>query len=289
MADPVSKPVGGAGGAARVGGADGPSGGPRRASPEAVRGAMDRATPGAVRAEGQRVGGPESGFEAPPGVREGIAGAAVAGRSYGAIDPTNGRGINDARYTPKVLEQARPDRLTLRPDHHGFSPLVDNAAREAQSFAFRGNDGRMHAGVEVPGALRGQPGTFEYIVKPNGQDINHRLFKPEGQAPTIPRDAIVPGTNALRALGRGAVVAGAVMDVAEIATSPTPVRTAVEKAGGWGGSLAAGSLAAQAATPLLAGGPWGAAGYGAVVLGAGIAGYFGGEAATRAALGWLGF
>jgi hypothetical protein len=147
----------------------------------------------------------------------------------------------------------------------------------------------MHAGVEVPGALRGQPGTFEYIVRPNGQDINHRLFRPEGQPPTIPRDAIVPGTNALRVVGRGAAFVGAAMDVAEIAQSPTPVRTAVEKAGGWGGSLAAGGLAAQAATPLLAGGPWGAAGYGAVVLGAGVAGYFGGEAATRAALGWLGF
>jgi hypothetical protein len=209
------------------------------------------------------------------------AASGVAADRYGRIDPTNGRGIRGTEYTPKVQAQM------ARGDFHGFPNLVDRAAGDTRSFAFRGNDGQIRAGVEAPGSINNRPGNFQYIVEPNGRDVNHRLFVGDNMKNSIPRESIIRGTNAARLAGRALLPAAIAMDAYQIATSNDKPRTAVEKAGGWAGSLALGGAAAQAAAPLLAGGPAGWVGYGAVVLGASALGYFGGEAAASRAYSWL--
>jgi hypothetical protein len=80
--------------------------------------------------------------------------------------------------------------------------------------------------------------------------------------------------------GRTLLVVGAAMDLYEVYNAQNKPKTIVEKAGAWGASMGAGAVAAKAASPLLAGGPWGWAGYGAIVVGASVGGYFvGGEVA----------
>src|SRR5262249_33651712 len=162
--------------------------------------------------------------------------------------------------------------------------MVDEAAKNTKSFAFKSGDGTIVSGVEVEGAKNGKPGTYEYIVDKNG-NINHRLFAKEG-ANTIPREAIISATNAARVVGRLALPAAAGMEASTIATSDNKVRTATEKAGAWAGSMALGGTAAELASPLLAFGPPGWIGYGATVLGAGAVGYFGGESLTNRLYTW---
>jgi hypothetical protein len=209
------------------------------------------------------------------------AAAGVAADRYGRIDPTNGRGIQGTQPTPKVQAQMG------RPDYHGFPSLVDEAAKKTPSFAFRGNDGAIRAGVEAPGTFNGKPGTYQWIVEPNGKNVNHRLFVGEGMKNSIPKSAVIPGTNAARIAGRALLPVAVGMDAYQIATSNDKPRTAVEKGGAWAASLAASGATAQAAAPLLAAGPVGWVGYGAAVLGAGAVGYFGGGELAKRAYSWL--
>lgn len=215
-------------------------------------------------------------------------GATMGVRQYGNLDPTKGKGINGAQYTPKVEQQMRQSPVTGQaPDkHHGFPSLVDEAAKQAKSQPFVSGDGKVRSLVEVPGQVGTKPGNFEYITDKNG--INHRHFAENGR-PAVDPQSKIQGVGAMRALGRVAVPAGLAMDAADVLKSNTPVKTAVEKAAGWGGAAAAASSVGSLATPLLAGGIPGAIGYGAAVLGAGALGYFGGEAAMSKALGWLGY
>jgi hypothetical protein len=202
-------------------------------------------------------------------------------RQYGHIDPTNGRGINGTQMTPKVQAQLGRDA------YHGFPRGVDTLGQEARSFAFRGGDGQIRAGVEAPGTLNGKGGNYQWMVEPNGRDVNHRLFVADGNKNTIPRSSIINGTNAARVAGRVLLPVAAGMDLAAIATSNDVPRTATEKAGAWTGSLALGGLAAKAAAPMLAAGPVGWVGYGVTVIGAGALGYFGGEQLAGRAYSWL--
>ncbi len=282
------------GGRNALGGAD-PVGGAERATPQ-----VGERLGGAERAEiGRAVDG--VGAERVVGAAKGITngdvgdaladtgkGAAVGALQYGRIDPTNGRGINGGTYTDKVQSQMRQSPVTgaAADRHHGFPSAVDDAARGARSQPFVSGDGKIRSLVEVPGAVNGKAGNFEYITNRDGS-INHRTFMENGRA-TVPEGARIPGTGALRALGRVAAPIGIAADVYDVANSPTPVKTAVEKAAGWGGAAASAGIVGTAAAPLLAGGVPGAIGYGAAVIGAGAIGYFGGEAAARRVMGWFG-
>lgn len=56
--------------------------------------------------------------------------------------------------------------------------------------------------------------------------------------------------------------------------------------GSWAGSLAAGGIAAEEASPLLVTGPWGWLAYGVIVGGAGAIGYFVGGEVTETIYEW---
>jgi hypothetical protein len=73
------------------------------------------------------------------------------------------------------------------------------------------------------------------------------------------------------------------VDTYEAYNAENRPKAPTEKAGAWGASIEAGRAAANVASPLLAGGPWGWAAYGGIVLGASVGGYFAcGEAAETA-------
>jgi hypothetical protein len=86
--------------------------------------------------------------------------------------------------------------------------------------------------------------------------------------------------------GRLFLVVGIGLDAYEVYQAENKPKTITKKAGAWAGSLAAGGAAAEVASPLLAGGPWGWAGYGATVLVAGGAGYFVGGEVTETIYEW---
>ncbi|HYF63883.1 MAG TPA: hypothetical protein VD886_13770, partial [Herpetosiphonaceae bacterium] len=86
--------------------------------------------------------------------------------------------------------------------------------------------------------------------------------------------------------GRLLLVVGIGLDAYEVYTAENKPKTITKKAGAWAGSLAAGGVAANAASPMLAGGPWGWAAYGGTVLVAGGAGYFVGGEITETIYEW---
>lgn len=70
-------------------------------------------------------------------------------------------------------------------------------------------------------------------------------------------------------------------DVYEIYQSNFSTRTITSKVGSWSTSIMASTSAAEYASPLLYGGPWGWVGYGAIVIGAGVGGYIVGQEVTE--------
>lgn len=87
--------------------------------------------------------------------------------------------------------------------------------------------------------------------------------------------------------GRILLVIGLAMDAYEVYYAENRLKTFTQKVGGWSASFLAGGVAAKAASPLLAGGPWGWLGYVLIVAGAGVAGYLTGETVTKAVYEWV--
>jgi RHS repeat-associated protein len=101
--------------------------------------------------------------------------------------------------------------------------------------------------------------------------------------------AIKVGGKAFRYVkfgGRLLLVVGIAFDAYEIYESDFSPKVITKKAGAWGGSLAAGGVAAEWASPLLGGGPYGWAGYGIIVGGAAVGGYFLGGEVTETIYEW---
>jgi hypothetical protein len=97
------------------------------------------------------------------------------------------------------------------------------------------------------------------------------------------------GGRAFRLLkwgGRIFLVIAIAADAYEIYEAENKAKTITKKAGAWTGATLAGGAAATKASPLLAGGPWGWAGYGAIVGGAGILGYIAGGEITETIYEW---
>ncbi len=86
--------------------------------------------------------------------------------------------------------------------------------------------------------------------------------------------------------GKALLVVGVAVDVYEVYTAENKAKTITEKVGAWSASLAAGGAVSEAATPLLAAGPWGWLGYGVAVVGAGAVGYFVGGEVTKTIYEW---
>lgn len=87
--------------------------------------------------------------------------------------------------------------------------------------------------------------------------------------------------------GRILLVIALAADAYEIYEANFAPKVITKKVGAWAGSLGAGGVAASEASPLLAGGPWGWAGYVLIVGGAGIGGYFAGGAVTETIYEWV--
>lgn len=86
--------------------------------------------------------------------------------------------------------------------------------------------------------------------------------------------------------GRILLVVAVAADIYELYEADFAAKEVAKKTGAWGGSLAAGAVAGEAASPLLATGPWGWLAYGVIVVGAGAGGYFLGEAAAETIYEW---
>ena len=215
------------------------------------------------------------------------AAAAKAAQAWSRLDPTGGRGLRGVEYTSKVIDQMRLDPKTALPDNHGFPRIVDTHARHGKSFAFRGGDGVIRGGIELPGGYNGKSGKFQWIVEPGGKKSNHRIFVPKGKPGQIPTKAIIPGTQAARVAGRVMLPLAVAADSYEIATAENKPKKAAEKAGAWATSMGATAVAAKAASPLLAGGPPGWVGYGAVVLGTGVVSYAAGSEIGKGIYNWF--
>ena len=210
-----------------------------------------------------------------------------AAQAWGNLDPTKGRGLAGVEYTPKVHGQMRLNPTTALPDNHGFPRMVDSHARSGKSFAFTGGDGKIRGGIELPGAYNGRDGKFQWIVEQGGKKSNHRVFVPKGKPGQIPRNAIIPGTGVARVAGRVMLPLAVAADSYEIATAENKPQKAAEKAGAWATSMGATAVAAKAASPLLAGGPPGWVGYGAVVLGTGVVSYAAGSKIGKGIYNWF--
>jgi hypothetical protein len=86
--------------------------------------------------------------------------------------------------------------------------------------------------------------------------------------------------------GRALLVIGLAVDAYEVYRAESKTKAITKKVGAWSASLGLGGAAAEEASPLLAAGPWGWAGYALVVGGAGVAGYFIGEEVTETVYKW---
>ena len=91
--------------------------------------------------------------------------------------PTNSSGvksvknpIEDIKYTSKVEGQMLED---IR---HGFPSMIDDiAAQSGKVGKIVGDDGVERIIVELPGAINGESGVFQWIIDSNSL-CNHRLF-----------------------------------------------------------------------------------------------------------------
>jgi len=95
------------------------------------------------------------------------------------VNPINNKSLiqpkdffKDAEYSDKVKAQMSDQTDT----YHAFSESVDAFAADGTVTPIQGADGKLYYRLDIPGAINGQPGTFEYIRGPGGI-INHRLFK----------------------------------------------------------------------------------------------------------------
>lgn len=114
---------------------------------------------------------------------------------------------------------------------------------------------------------------------------------PESAAPAalIEQAKVISKGNAFKVIkfgGRLLLIVAVAADLYELYEADFEAKQVVTKAGGWAGTLAAGAVAGESASPMLAGGPWGWVAYGVTVVGAGVAGYFVGSEAAETIYEW---
>ena len=93
-----------------------------------------------------------------------VAGASEAAAVYGPLG---------AVYTARVLAQMSQSE----DDYHAFPTLLDGLVNEGDATAGVGADGQPYTYINLPGAINGVSGTFQWIINGAGQ-ITHRFFGP---------------------------------------------------------------------------------------------------------------
>jgi RHS repeat-associated protein len=86
---------------------------------------------------------------------------------------TDSNPLSGTTYSPKVLSQMASG------DAHSFPSLVDSQADWSDAASAEGGDGSWYLHVNVPGAVNGESGFYQYIVDENGV-INHRMWSTMG-------------------------------------------------------------------------------------------------------------
>lgn len=61
--------------------------------------------------------------------------------------------------------------------YHAFPSIVDQFAGEGSQSTIVGNDGVTRSLIELPGAINGKEGSFQWIIG-SDNSVNHRLFVP---------------------------------------------------------------------------------------------------------------
>ena len=79
--------------------------------------------------------------------------------------------LKNIEYTGKVKAQMAQDV------RHGFPSMIDDIAGvQGKVGSITGGDGIVRTAVELPGAINGKLGWYQYIIEPNGITVNHRFF-----------------------------------------------------------------------------------------------------------------
>ena len=80
--------------------------------------------------------------------------------------------LKDIEYTDQVKGKMMQDI------NHGFPSMIDDiAGTHGKVGTFTGGDGVVRTAVELPGAINGKVGFYQYIIEPNGVTVNHRFFE----------------------------------------------------------------------------------------------------------------
>ena len=105
----------------------------------------------------------------------GALGEAAASRAAAAeAGATASNPLAGTTYSAKVQSQmAQPGDL-----YHGFPSIIDQFAGEGSMSNIVGNDGTTRSLLELPGAVNGKSGNFQWIIEPDNT-VNHRLFVPQ--------------------------------------------------------------------------------------------------------------
>lgn len=81
--------------------------------------------------------------------------------------------LSGVKYTKKVQEQMAKSNDA----YHNFPSTVDSFGSTGVKSAITGGDGVTRTMIQIPGAVNGKNGVFEYILEAD-MTCNHRLFVP---------------------------------------------------------------------------------------------------------------
>lgn len=186
----------------------------------------------------------------------------------------------------------------------GIVQLTQQEVRLLEQFVTRVKAvGGEEAVQNISRAFSGQ----KYSITPNMERALHIVARRVGvadelltplasAAPEAAVEATLLDAAKLKAAGRAfkivkwggriLLVVAIAIDAYEVYEAHFSPKVIAKKAGSWAGSLAAGGVAAEEASPLLLAGPWGWLGYGVIVGGAGAIGYFVGGEVTETIYEW---
>jgi hypothetical protein len=91
------------------------------------------------------------------------------GKLFGKKNPLKG-----TTRTPKVNKQIS----NTADQYHSFPESIDDMAGQGTVTKITGGDGVVRTKVELPEAINGKTGKYEWIIEPNNT-INHRVFIPD--------------------------------------------------------------------------------------------------------------
>jgi hypothetical protein len=94
----------------------------------------------------------------------------TTGNNLTSMSKTNP--LENIEYNPKVVGQMG-DPTDL---YHAFPSTIDSFGSYGTVSKIVGQDGLVRTQVEINGSVNGVNGAYQYIIEPNGINVNHRLF-----------------------------------------------------------------------------------------------------------------